>query len=183
MSEAPLWERDSAAWTARLAEGNATQPRKRVSADAIIRDERGHVLVVRPTYKPGWDIPGGMAEANEPPDHAVRRELREELGLDLTVGRLLSVDWVPPHGPWDDMLAFVFDGGELSTSQIRALHPTDHEIADFSFCQLSELADLLSTRLARRIAAAYDVLAYHGGATYLLDGQLLSADIDQGESL
>ncbi len=54
-------------WTEYLAEGNARQARKRVCADAVIRDPHGRVLLVDPGYKPGWDLPGGMAEANEPP--------------------------------------------------------------------------------------------------------------------
>jgi 8-oxo-dGTP diphosphatase len=77
-----LYERDPQTWLAHLAEGNAQQPRKRVSADAIIRDQAGRLLLVNPNYKPDWDLPGGMAEANEAPIDAVRRELREELGAD-----------------------------------------------------------------------------------------------------
>ena len=64
-----------------------------------------------------------MAEANEPPADAVRRELREELGLDIQVGALLSVDWVSPHGPWDDLLNSVFDGGTLSDDDIKSRPP------------------------------------------------------------
>ncbi|MFD8591350.1 NUDIX domain-containing protein, partial [Streptomyces sp. NPDC059637] len=56
---------DPEAWNAYLAEGNATQPRKRVAADVLLRDPAGRFLLVEPTYKPGWDLPGGMAEANE----------------------------------------------------------------------------------------------------------------------
>jgi len=95
-SDVPLYERDPAAWNAYLAEGNAKQARKRVSADALIRDPRGRILLVDPGYKPGWDLPGGMAEANESPAAALRRELNEELGIDLNTGPLLCVDWVPP---------------------------------------------------------------------------------------
>lgn len=51
---------DPEAWNAYLAEGNATQARKRVSADVLLRDEQGRVLLVKPTYKPGWDLPGNM---------------------------------------------------------------------------------------------------------------------------
>jgi len=91
-----LYERDPEAWNAYLAEGNARQARKRVSADVILRDDQSRFLLVNPNYKPDWDLPGGMAEANEPPIEAARRELREELGLDVTMGSLLSVEWVPP---------------------------------------------------------------------------------------
>src|SRR3954469_4346658 len=109
-SQVPLYERDPEAWQAYLAEGNAKQPRKRVSVDMLLRDKDGQILLVDPKYKPDWDMPGGMAAVNEPPHQAVQRELKEELDLDVTVGRLLCVVWVSPHGPWDDLLAFIFDG-------------------------------------------------------------------------
>ena len=128
------YQRDPEAWNAYLAEGNAKQARKRVSSDAIIRDSSGRILLVDPTYKPDWDLPGGMAEANEPPADAVRRELREELGLDLQVGDLLCVDWVSPHGPWDDLLNFIFDGRTLSSSDINGLRLVDSELRAFEFC-------------------------------------------------
>jgi hypothetical protein len=35
------------------------------------------------------------------------------------------VDWVPPHGPWDDQLAFIFDGGTLSADRSNGLPPAD----------------------------------------------------------
>ena len=73
-------ESDDPARLAYLAEGNARQARKRVAADVLIRDRAGRVLLVDPTYKPDWDLPGGMAEANEAPGAAAARELREELG-------------------------------------------------------------------------------------------------------
>jgi 8-oxo-dGTP diphosphatase len=113
-SEVPLYQRDPEAWQAYLAEGNRTQPRKRVSADVLFRDESGQILLVDPRYKPDWDLPGGMAEANEAPLDAARREVGEELGIEYAGGRLLAIDWVAPHGPWDDSLAFVFDGGILT---------------------------------------------------------------------
>lgn len=145
---------DPEAWNAYLAEGNATQARKRVSADVLLRDERGCVLLVKPTYKLGWDLPGGMAEAKEAPDDAARRELKEELGLDVTLRGLLVVDWVPPYGPWDDQLAFIFDGGILSASQTAELRPHDGELAEAAFISPSEAAQCLDDRLARRFRAA-----------------------------
>ncbi|MFC4081765.1 NUDIX hydrolase [Amycolatopsis samaneae] len=138
---------DDAARFAYLAEGNAKQARKRVAADVLITDRAGRVLLVDPTYKEGWDLPGGMAEANEPPRAAAERELREELGLALTVGRLLLVEWLPPHGPWDDQLMFVFDGGVLDDAMAANLRLTDEELAGLRFVTLTEAKPLLKPRL------------------------------------
>jgi ADP-ribose pyrophosphatase YjhB (NUDIX family) len=145
---------DPEAWNAYLAEGNATQARKRVSADVLLRDEQGRVLLVKPTYKPGWDLPGGMAEANEAPDDAARRELKEELGIHVTLHGLLVVDWVPPHGPWDDQLAFIFDGGTLSADQVRALRPHDSELSVVRLVTPDEAASMLRDRLLNRFQAS-----------------------------
>lgn len=151
---------DPDAWNAYLAEGNAKQARKRVSADALIRDAEGRVLLVKPTYKPGWDLPGGMAEANEAPDDAVRRELAEELALDVSALGLLVVDWVAPHGPWDDQLAFVFDGGTLSPERVDKLQPQvpDGELAEVAFVAPGEGTAWLPERTGTRFTAALSAL-------------------------
>ena len=67
-------------WGVRL-----TQPRFTVTAGAVIRDERGRVLLLRHVFRrgSGWGIPGGFLARGEQPDEAVRRELREETGLAL----------------------------------------------------------------------------------------------------
>lgn len=168
-SEPPLYKSDPQAWHAHMVEGNATQPRKRVSADAIIRDGQGRLLLVDPTYKPDWDTPGGMAEANEPPHLAVHRELQEELGLDLHIHRLLCVDWVSPHGPWDDLLVFIFDAGTLTEQQISTLRPTDNEIAAAEFCNQEQAAQRLRPYVWQRIKAALNALTT-GTTGYLTNG-------------
>ncbi len=167
--ETPLYERDPQAWHAYLAEGNASQARKRVSADAIIRDTGGRILLVDPGYKPGWDLPGGMAEANEPPAQTVRREISEELGIDLPIGPMLCVDWVAPHGPWDDLLAFVFDGGVLDDHAIKSLRLTDGELTGYEFCPEKQTLQRLRPRASRRVMAALSALA-SGCPQYLQDG-------------
>lgn len=168
-SDAPLYQRDPEAWHALLQQGNATQPRKRVSADVILHDRARNILLVDPKYKPDWDLPGGMAEANEPPHQAAQRELTEELGLELPVGNLLCIDWVSPHGPWDDLLAFIFDGGVLDDSQVADLTLVDGELAGFKFCTEKQAQERLHPRVWRRAAAAIEALKT-GNVQYLQDG-------------
>ncbi|OII68660.1 NUDIX hydrolase [Streptomyces sp. CC77] len=158
---------DPDAWNAYLAEGNATQPRKRVAADVLLRDAADRVLLVNPAYKPGWDLPGGMAEANEPPEETVVRELSEELGLAVTVRGLLVVDWVAPHGPWDDQIAFVFDGVALGVP--GELRPHDEELSEAAYVTLDKARELLGQRMRVRLAAAVRALD-EGRPVYLHDG-------------
>lgn len=168
--EAPLYERDPDAWHAYLAEGNARQARKRISADVLLRDSEGRFLLVDPRYKPDWDLPGGMVEANEPPADAARRELKEELGLDIPLARLLCVDWVAPHGPWDDLLALIFDGGELTNAQISGITFRDEELNAFEFCTRQQIQQRLRPYVWRRVTATLDALA-NTSTAYLHDGR------------
>ncbi|WP_089157256.1 NUDIX domain-containing protein [Micromonospora sp. NBS 11-29] len=166
----PLYERDPVAWQAHLAEGNAKQARKRVGADVLIRDEQGKVLLVNPRYKPDWDLPGGMVEANERPDEAAERELHEELGFRLTVGRLLVVDWVAPHGPWDDSLMFIFDGGVIRSDEAEALRLTDSELLAYRMSSHDEAKLMLRPHVWQRVANAVAAVTL-GACRYLVNGE------------
>ena len=57
-----------------------------VSAAGIITNEKRQVLLLDHVLRPvsGWGIPGGFMESGEQPDTALRRELREETGLELS---------------------------------------------------------------------------------------------------
>ncbi|MEO6725664.1 MAG: NUDIX hydrolase [Blastocatellia bacterium] len=56
-----------------------------VTAGAVVTDERGRVLLLRHRFRPGggWGIPGGFLKSGEHPEEAIRRELREEIGLEV----------------------------------------------------------------------------------------------------
>lgn len=170
--ERALYDRDPEAWNAYLAEGNARQARKRVSVDVLLRDQRGRILLVDPQYKPDWDMPGGMVEANEPLMDAARRELKEELGLEVHVGDLLCVDWVAPHGPWDDLLNFIFDGGLLSDTDIGKLRLIDGELRTYEFCDEDQAGERLRPYVWRRVSVALEALRT-GRMRYLQDGYVV----------
>lgn len=152
---------DDDARFAYLAEGNAKQARKRVAADVLLRDQRGHVVLVNPTYKEHWDLPGGMAENNEAPRAAVVREVSEELGLSIKPGRVLVVDWIGAHGPWDDQLLFIFDGGVLSDDDVQQLAPRDPEISEVTAASPEQARQLLRADMAARLERALRALEYN----------------------
>ncbi|MCF3105616.1 NUDIX domain-containing protein [Streptomyces roseoverticillatus] len=51
-----------------------------MAAGALFFNDKGHVLLVRPSYKPKWEIPGGYIEEGESPLAACRREVEEGRG-------------------------------------------------------------------------------------------------------
>lgn len=67
-------------WTVRLS-----HPRFAVTAGAVVTDHRGRVLLLKHRFRPGagWGMPGGFMERGEQPEEALRRELREEVGLEV----------------------------------------------------------------------------------------------------
>ncbi|HKR22159.1 MAG TPA: NUDIX domain-containing protein [Pyrinomonadaceae bacterium] len=63
----------------------ATHPRFTVTAGAIIFNDAGEILLLKHRFRAGsgWGLPGGFLEAGEQPVDALRRELREEIGLEV----------------------------------------------------------------------------------------------------
>lgn len=136
-----------------------------VCADALIRDGQGRILLVDPVYKDGWDLPGGMLE-DEEPDSALVRELGEELGLAVDVGRLLAVDAIPASVYGRTVLAFVYAGHLPDDQTPTALVPQDGEIRTAEFLPERKALELLPPPLRRRLAAA--LAAERGSHTAVL---------------
>lgn len=130
----------------------------RVAAGALFFDEAGRVLLVKPAYKDGWDIPGGYVEPGESPRSACVRETLEELGIALNIGSLLVVDWAPVDSEGDKIL-FVFDAGILSDETRSEIRYRDGELTDSAFVSADQLAAYLPARLARRIRTAINAKA------------------------
>lgn len=63
----------------------ATHTRFTVTAGAIVFNDSGEVLLLKHRFRAGsgWGLPGGFLEAGEQPLDALRRELREEIGLEV----------------------------------------------------------------------------------------------------
>lgn len=142
----------------------ASLPRKRVGAGVVLVDSDGRVLLVEPAYKPGWEVPGGLVEPGEAPRTAARREVREELGLDVVVGRLVVVDWRPPGRRPDDGLMLLYACEGVDTGRIVL---QQSELRSWRWCDPDEVAARTTPFMGRRLVAA--VAAIGSGATVELE--------------
>jgi 8-oxo-dGTP diphosphatase len=137
---------DPAVWYAGL-------PGAVIAAAALIGDRRGKVLLVKPNYRDRWSLPGGICEHGEPPQAGCEREVAEELGLRIAVGRLLAADWSQPFGTAArPILHFVFDGGQLDDPAGIVIQ--ESELDGYRFTAPDELPDYLPANVLHRTTGA-----------------------------
>jgi len=135
-----------------------TLPGKRISAGCLFFDEAGRMLIVKPTYKDGWEIPGGAVNANESPLAACVRETREELSLERRPRRLLTVDFTNETKQRTESLNFIFDGGTLSAAEIEAIRLPEKELSEYRLLEPEEALNLLNRRLRQRVQQCLPLL-------------------------
>lgn len=138
--------------------------RKRMAAGVLFRDSAGRVLLVEPSYKPNWEIPGGAVETDESPWATATRELTEELGWDQPLGRLLVVDYVRPQDSRPEGVVFVFDGGVLDETDVVGMVFPDGEILSAGFHTVPEARVKVKPLLADRLGVALEAVEQGGTA-------------------
>ncbi len=145
-------------------------PRIPASSGALIFDGAGRLLIVNPTYKAHWTIPGGIMEADgETPWEACRREVREEVALDVTHGRLVVVDFLRPKPSKPGGMRFLFDCGEVLDEELARIELQAEELSEYLVAEPARALELLSGPLRRRVGAA---LAAQD-CVYLEDGRVV----------
>jgi 8-oxo-dGTP diphosphatase len=150
-------------------------PRIPASAGALIFDDAGRLLVLKPTYKSGWTVPGGQMENDgETPWEACRREVREESGLLVERGRLVCVDFLRPRPGRPGGMRFLFDCGVLDDETLAGIVVQEDEISEFRVEELDRALELLSGPLRRRVRAGVGAT----GTVYLEEGRRVASVTD-----
>jgi len=151
-------------WTSLM---DSVLPKKRVIAHVVVRDTAGRVLLCTTGFKRDLELPGGIVEPNEDPLTAARREVLEELGVDLPVGEVIAIDWLPPWQGWGDAIEILYDGGVHDPSLLDTLTVDGREILETRWYAADELDGLVSPLNARRLPV---VLAQPGRVHQLRAG-------------
>lgn len=110
----------------------ATQQKFTVSAAAIITNDNGKVLLLNHVLRPfsGWGLPGGFLGSGEQPEEAIRREIREETGIELERLRLFRIRTLKRH--IEMMFVATADGEPLVKSR---------EILELGWFQIDQLPE------------------------------------------
>ncbi len=147
---------------------DAELPAVPASAGALIFDRSGRLLILNPTYKTGWTIPGGVMEADgETPWDACRREVREECAIDVRTGRLACVDFRPGRPGRAGGIRFLFDCGLADEAALDAIMVQPEEISEFRLVPMDTALVLLRSPIRRRVRAA----TKHRRCVYLENGR------------
>ncbi|MGR4881132.1 NUDIX domain-containing protein [Streptomyces sp. LARHCF249] len=152
----------------------ASRPKATTAASVLFTDSGGGILLVRPAYgnTRRWQLPGcGIdSDLGETPRAAARREVREEIGLDLAPGRLLAVDWSHKPGRLA-RVRFLYDGGVLDARALGRVRLDPAELLAWRTVSPADLRDLVKPSLRRRIKAALTARATGTGPLELHAGR------------
>ena len=127
-----------------------TNPRFMVSVGSVITDERGRVLLFKHVFRTGngWGIPGGFIKRGENPEDALRRELREEAGLEL-----VEIKFARAHTfRRPQQLELIYRARAAGVPKTEGF-----EIASFAWRTREELRESLSPSQRRLIESVLDM--------------------------
>ncbi|MFJ8442807.1 NUDIX domain-containing protein [Kitasatospora griseola] len=136
----------------------ATLPRATVYASLYVTDEQDRPLLLNSSvYLPDdgtrvWQFPGGQMDAGETPGQTAVREAREEMGLELACGRLLTIHFRLPEKTWPaNKIGLIFDGGQLDDQLLAAIRLDPGEHNEWAVHPLGHWAGLLRPPVMDRL--------------------------------
>lgn len=107
------------------------------TASVLLENEKGEVLLTRRAVDPlkgYWDTAGGFCEEDEHPEDAARREILEELGVEVELTGLIGI-FMDRYGDCGDWTINLYYRGHIKSGEIK---PTD----DIDACQWFSLDNL-----------------------------------------
>ena len=129
----------------------------KISVNALIESHEG-VLLVDPSYKQGWDLPGGILDLGESPVDGLKRELMEELNVPVEVGPLRCVDYI--HSDWErrSVIMMIFSAS-IDLDIVRA---DREEVLDWAVFSRNDTLEKVSTNMQKRLTRVWSENSIYG---------------------
>lgn len=140
----------------------AIAPKYSVGAICSIERSDGRLLLVRQTYRQRWGIPGGLLKRREDPAHAARREVREEVGLDIELlgEPAVVVDALPQR------IDIVYRAQPATGASLADMAARSPEIAEHRWFPPDALPELQAETATALVALARQRQMGHGGLMF-----------------
>ncbi len=128
---------------------------------AIVRNTQHAILIVEPTYRQDWLLPGGVIEVDESPVEACEREILEELGITLHISDMLCIEYQSQHSNKTESLQFIANGGIIDDQPISAITIREQELQSYEFASERVAQEKLNRLLWERMQFAFQGLREH----------------------
>ena len=147
-------------------------PKKQVGVAVLLFNNKNELLIVKPDYREGWLVPGGVTDEDESPLHSAIRETKEENGLDITDLRLVGVHYRHKKGVFMDSLKFIYSGGILTEEQILQITLQTSELEEWKFSPSEEALTLLTSGLEKSVPICFDAIK-NNSVAYIESGLVI----------
>ena len=136
-----------------------TLAKRHTASGAFIFNEKNQLLILKPSYKDGWNLPGGVTDEFESPYQTIVRECKEETNLDIQIQQLVLVDYITEQvdGEQFDHVEFYF----LAQAQtLDCIKIDNEEIIDYKFVDPKQAHIYLPDSYCERLNAILDTNNY-----------------------
>lgn len=133
--------------------------KKIIGAAAMIFNTHGEILIVKPNYRDDWLLPGGSVEEFESPKEGCVREIKEEVGLNITDLQFAGVfhgTATTEEGVKYEALQFVFHAGAVGDEHTKQIVLQEKELTEYRFVSTEEALSLLAFRSGRRMTMSLE---------------------------
>ena len=144
-------------------------PAKRMASAILLVTDQNQVVVVKPTYKSQWEVPGGIVEKEESPLRGALREVKEELNITLSADDIVlaSLDYMAAGKVKSEALMFLF-ATRIPQDRLLDIRTDNQEISEYRIIAPTEattyLGDMLGARVQRGVHAfLHGTVAYFEG--------------------
>lgn len=118
-----------------------SRDKRAASANMIIENQQGELLVLKANYKQYWSLPGGWMDGDESAREAARRELEEETGLVVPVDEIIFDSVVERQGDIVKTYLFVFRTRTPLPLSLAELNLQTSEIDEAKFVTKSDVRE------------------------------------------